>query len=169
MTSILDSFKKQLEKDRKNENYEMDDAEAMKTMDESDFEEYKKEVDKLREKMYVEEPERMSTKVENKSYPISDIAEKSKENIRLNEFSEEEMKPVDIPMGNIRMVLRHAKCPLCGEEIVTKTPTLYNPFSFKRFANQTCNGCGAKFITERGYPRVVLLNEKNEEITAYFN
>ncbi len=75
-------------------------------------------------------------------------------------------KDIDITRHNVTPVVIRAYCPKCGKEIVSNSPTLYNPFSLEKVNMYKCD-CGFEGNLEYAYPRVVFVDENNNDINAY--
>jgi predicted RNA-binding Zn-ribbon protein involved in translation (DUF1610 family) len=197
MPSILDSYKAQLEKDRENESY---DENLKSSYTEEEYKQYQEAVDNLREQIYVDIPEEMSTKIESKTYPRSLVEETNEQpsneesypnQIKLSDkflrkatgvderyekkyFTEDKLETTKEFIQNTfeeyySIHIVHAKCPYCGEEIISENPTLFNPLNLKATNPHTCKRCGNEFMTEKAYPRIAMFNANNEEITVHFN
>lgn len=158
---ILDTFKKQKEIDKLSENYY---TEGVENMTPEELEEYKKTVDEMREEM--ESPVHTNgTRIVNKSYPKFETENKNEETevIKEKDLNIEDEFLFKAENG-YSVYLRHAKCPECGTEIVSKTPTMYNPFNFEHFSRFTCECCQKDFVFEYSYPRIVMFDLNNNEV-----
>ena len=161
---ILDSFRRQKEIDKLSENYY---TEGVENMTPEELEKYKKTVDEMREKM--ESPVHTDgTKIVNKSYPNfdSNVSHEEYEKILEKNLTIEDEFLFKTETG-YSVFLRHAKCPECGTEVISKTPTLYNQFNFEHFSNFTCGCCQKNFCFEYSYPRIVMLDLDNNEVKYY--
>lgn len=67
---------------------------------------------------------------------------------------------------DVRVVVRHAKCPICGRELISTSPVIFNPFTQEKIAKHDCK-CGYKCNLEYAYPRVVFINNENKEVNAF--
>lgn len=63
-------------------------------------------------------------------------------------------------------VVRRVYCPECGKELTSKNPLMLNPFTGQRIAKHECS-CGYKANLEYAYPRIVFVDENNEEVMAF--
>ena len=66
-----------------------------------------------------------------------------------------------------KLVVRRAFCQNCGEELISKTPQLFNPYTLESICKHTCSKCGSNFNLEYAYPRIVFLDKNGEEIKAF--
>jgi rRNA maturation protein Nop10 len=81
-----------------------------------------------------------------------------------NEMAEKELiKEEDVE----KIIVKHAYCSECGEELISNAPPMFNPFTFERVCKHTCTKCGAIFNLEYAYPRLAFMNNKGEEIPAF--
>ena len=81
--------------------------------------------------------------------------------------TEEELIKNDLTVdNNVRVVVRRVKCPTCGKELVSQTPVMYNAFTQEKIAKHDCE-CGYKCNLEYAYPRVVFVDENNNEVKAF--
>ena len=67
---------------------------------------------------------------------------------------------------NVKIIVRHAYCPSCGKEIISKVPVMFNPYTHEKIAKYECE-CGFKANLDFSYPRLVFLNEKGDEIKVF--
>lgn len=149
MESILDKYKKQVAEDRKNENYELPDDIDI-NVDENYKELYKQELDKQRVNIFDNEQQ----------YE----AQLKKTLIRISEEDgSETIKEEEVD----RITVKHFYCPECGEELVSKAPPMFNPFTMERICLHECGKCGKRYNLDYAYPRFVLYNKDGEEIKAY--
>ena len=188
MNSILEQYQKQVQNDRVGETYDHDNAENNLQMTDEEYEYYKQTIDDLREQMYENVPKEMKSRVENKSYPKSLLnteppAEYKTNEIILNingdknlppdgmKFSEEELNSIDEHYisftGN--SYIKRAYCPYCGEEIITKNPTMYNPFNFEPICIYKCTKCKHEYRIDGSYPRFYILDPNNNSVKLHMN
>jgi rRNA maturation protein Nop10 len=66
-----------------------------------------------------------------------------------------------------KIIVKHAYCSECGEELISNAPPMFNPFTFERICKHTCTKCGTIFNLEHAYPRFAFINNKGEEIPAF--
>lgn len=169
MSNILDLYQKQVESDKKCQDYA---TEGVEKMSEEEFVEYKKQVDELREKM--EAPiHTEGSKIVNKSFSYDEIGREKTEERKSTNFTENELKCEDIPLfhgiDHMEGYMRKAYCPHCGGELEGVSTLLYNPFNFQRIADNVCKECGAHFTLEYAYPRFVVKDiHDNNEINIHF-
>lgn len=148
MTSILDRYKKQVEEDKANENYELPDGFDI-NVDENYKEQYKQELDKQRGDIFANE-QQYEAQLKKSLIRIS-------EEEGANSIREEEID---------RITVKHFYCPECGEELVSKAPPMFNPFTMERICLHECK-CGNRYNLDYAYPRFVMYNKDGEEIKAY--
>ena len=145
---ILDKYKAQLEEDKKNENVSFPEGSQLK---EEQREEYVKTLKELRNN---------SNDMENtyraKIDEMKQMSENDMENNNLinNETVEQ-------------VIVKHAYCEECGEELISNAPPLFNPFTFERVCKHTCAKCGKIYNLEFAYPRLAFFNNKGEELPAF--
>ena len=148
MASILDRYMKQVEEDKANENYELPDGFDI-NVDENYKEQYKQELDKQRGDIFANE-QQYEAQLKKSLIKISE--EKG-----ANSISEEEID---------RITVKHFYCPECGEELVSKAPPMFNPFTMERICLHECK-CGKRYNLDYAYPRFIMYNKEGEEIKAY--
>ena len=145
---ILDKYKAQLEEDKKNENVSFPEGSQLK---EEQREEYVKVLKELRNN---------SNDMENtyraKIDEMKQMSENDMENNNLinNETVEQ-------------VIVKHAYCEECGEELISNVPPMFNPFTFERVCKHTCTKCGKIYNLEFAYPRLAFFNNKGEELPAF--
>ena len=126
---ILDKYKAQLEEDKKNENVSFPEGSQLK---EEQREEYVKVLKELRNN---------SNDMENtyraKIDEMKQMSENDMENNNLinNETVEQ-------------VIVKHAYCEECGEELISDAPPMFNPFTFERVCKHTCAKCGKIYNLE---------------------
>ena len=64
------------------------------------------------------------------------------------------------------IIIKHFYCPECGEELISKAPPMFNPYTFERICLHECK-CGKRYNLDYAYPRFVLINKEGDEINAY--
>ena len=145
---ILDKYKAQIEEDKKNENVSFPEGSQLK---EEQREEYVKVLKELRNN---------SNDMENtyraKIDEMKQMSENDMENNNLinNETVEQ-------------VIVKHAYCEECGEELISDTPPMFNPFTFERICRHTCKKCGKLYNLEFAYPRLAFMNNKGKELPAF--
>ena len=145
---ILDKYKAQLEEDKKNENVSFPEGSQLK---EEQREEYVKTLKELRNN---------SNDMEN-TYRAK-IAE-------MKQMSENDMENNNLINNETveQVIVKHAYCEECGEELISNAPPLFNPFTFERVCKHTCAKCGKIYNLEFAYPRLAFINNKGEELPAF--
>jgi hypothetical protein len=155
MGSILDNYKKQLEEDRLNENNDFE----ISSFNDDIADNFSKNIDKeavaKKVKELREDPNDMENKFKKFMLEYPRITE--------NELDTKGETTID---EDIKIVIKHAYCPVCHKEIISKVPLLFNPFTFEKIAKYECS-CGAKFNFEHSYPRIMYINSKGEEIKTF--
>lgn len=63
--------------------------------------------------------------------------------------------------------IKHAYCPECGEELISKLPPMFNPFTGERQCIHKCGKCSKSYNLDYSYPRLVFLDEQSNEIFAH--
>lgn len=145
---ILDKYKEQLEKDRKNENVSFPEGSQLK---EEQREEYVKALKELRnnsndmENIYLTKMAKMKKMTENDMESNKLISDETVE----------------------KVIVKHAYCEDCGEELISNAPPMFNPFTFERVCKHTCAKCGKIYNLEFAYPRLAFIDNKGEEIPAF--
>ena len=145
---ILDDYKKQLEIDKQKENNDFPEGSQLKEEQRKDYEKCLNELRKASESM------------EN-AY--------QKEKSEMRKLNEEEMhKEKLIKAEEVKTtIILHAYCEECGTELISKTPPMFNPFTFEKVCKHVCSNCGKTYNLEFSYPRLAFLNQDNEEINAF--
>lgn len=158
--SILGRYRKELEFDKKNENYDLPKSfadkigsknnEMCKEIDKKNIGEYKKKLDELRNS---------SLDMENQYKAAM---------VKIKNFKEE-----DLLISNCikhttidKIMVKHAYCPECGKELVNKYPPMFNPFTHEKQCIHECE-CGLKYNLEYSYPRIAFYDANNNEIFAH--
>ena len=77
-------------------------------------------------------------------------------------------KESDLKIESLKVtpVVKVAHCPVCGKEIISRGPVMYNPFTYEKSCPHVCE-CGWKADLEFSYPRVVFVLEDGTEVEAY--
>lgn len=145
---ILDKYKAQLEEDKKNENVSFPEGSDLK---EEQKEEYIKTLQELRNH---------SNDMEN-TYrtKMAEMKQMSESDMESNKLINNEMVE--------KVIVKHAYCEECGEELISNAPPLFNPFTFERVCKHTCAKCGKIYNLEFAYPRLAFINNKGEELPAF--
>jgi formylmethanofuran dehydrogenase subunit E len=145
---ILDKYKEQLEKDRKNENVSFPEGSQLK---EEQREEYVKALKELRNN---------SNDMENIYHAkMAEMKKMSENDMESNKLISDETVE--------KVIVKHAYCEECGEELISNAPPMFNPFTFERVCKHTCTKCGKIYNLEFAYPRLAFINNKGEEIPAF--
>lgn len=148
MASILDRYRQQVAEDKLNENYELPEGIDI-NVDEDYKEQYKQELDKQRGNIFSNE-QQYEAQLKKSLVRIS-------EEDGNNYIKEEEID---------KIAVKHFYCPECGEELVSKAPPMFNPFTMERICLHECK-CGKRYNLDYAYPRFVLYNKEGKEIKAY--
>ena len=145
---ILDKYKAQLEEDKKNENVSFPEGSQLK---EEQREEYVKTLKELRNN---------SNDMEN-TYrtKMAEMKQMSESDMESNKLINNEMVE--------KVIVKHAYCEECGEELISNAPPMFNPFTFERVCKHTCTKCGKIYNLEFAYPRLAFLDNKGEELPAF--
>ena len=109
---ILDKYKEQLEKDRKDENISFPEGSQLK---EEQREEYVKALKELRNNS-----NNMENTYRAKMAEMKKMSENDMESNKL--ISDETVEKV---------IVKHAYCEECGEELISNAPPMFNPFTFE--------------------------------------
>ena len=145
---ILDKYKEQLEKDRKNENVSFPEGSQLK---EEQREEYVKALKELRNN---------SNDMENIYHAkMAEMKKMSENDMESNKLISDETVE--------KVIVKHAYCEECGEELISNAPPMFNPFTFERVCKHTCTKCGKIYNLDFAYPRLAFINNKGEEIPAF--
>lgn len=145
---ILDKYKEQLEKDRKDENVSFPEGSQLK---EEQREEYVKALKELRNNS-----NDMESTYRTKMAEMKKMSENDMESSKL--ISDETVEKV---------IVKHAYCEECGEELISNAPPMFNPFTFERVCKHTCTKCGKIYNLEFAYPRLAFIDNKGEELPAF--
>lgn len=145
---ILDKYKVQLEEDKKNEDVSFPEGSHLK---EEQREEYVKTLKELRNH---------SNDMEN-TYrtKMAEMKQMSESDMESNKLINNEMVE--------KVIVKHAYCEECGEELISNAPPLFNPFTFERICKHTCAKCGKIYNLEFAYPRLAFIDNKGEELPAF--
>ena len=145
---ILDKYKAQLEEDKKNENISFPEGSQLK---EEQREEYVKALKELRNN---------SNDMEN-TYrtKMAEMKQMSESDMESNKLINNEMVE--------KVIVKHAYCEECGEELISDAPPMFNPFTFERICRHKCKKCGKLYNLEFAYPRLAFMNNKGEELPAF--
>lgn len=153
MGKILDDFIKQYEEDKKNEDYNLPGAENMEqgSYDEESMEKYKEKLDKMR-------------RADDELIKQYKEFQESFENVSEKELFEKDLTQTDY----ITAKIRRAYCPNCKTEIISKMPSMFNPYTLEKIARYECPNCGKKYNLEYSYPRFVIVGPDGNEIKCFF-
>ena len=124
---ILDKYRAELSKDKENENNNFPEGSHL---DETQRKEYEKRLSELRNDQNDIENAYHKKMLEMKQMSENDMSDK-------NLIKDQEVK---------KIIVKHAYCSECGEELISKTPPMFNPFTFECFCKHknveqysTCN------------------------------
>lgn len=146
--SILDEYKAQLAKDKENEdNMFPEDT----TLNENQRSEYEKRLKELRNSP--DDIENMHRRLMSEMKHMSE-----------NEMTD---KKLIIDQEVDKIVVKHAYCSECGEELISNAPPMFNPFTLERVCKHTCTKCGTIFNLEFAYPRLAFIDNNGNEIPAF--
>lgn len=146
MGGILEEYRKVIETGKENIN---NDFPQETNLNETQRSEYVKKLKELRESSVD-----MKNAYEAKLNQIENIKEK-------------DLKTSEEDITRVKVI--HAYCPKCGEELISKVPAMFNPFTLERICKHTCEKCGKELNLEHAYPRLAFYNIENKEISAYID
>ena len=164
---ILDQYKKAIEEETENMDFPSGDT----TLTENDREEYEKTLTKMRRGYSTEE---VNEAIENSKKNMNELDETHNggmnetaikmrfERVKDTELSDKGLLK-ESPISDIKII--RAYCPICGKELISKSPALYNPFSMEKVCIHEC--CGKRFNLDKTYPHIAYYDENGEEIIAY--
>lgn len=157
---ILDEYMKQREIDSENidNNVPID---GIKMSDE-DYDRYCIRLNEIRKEIDESEKIYNPSTNENKNTFTDDVM-MSMFNMSYNKTTESELNVVS---DEVRPVIKRAYCPKCGNEIISMSPVIFNPFTMERICRYDCK-CGWKANLDYAYPRVVFVDNDNNEFDAY--
>jgi hypothetical protein len=145
---ILDRYREELAKDKESVN---NDFPKDNSLSEDKRSEYEEKLTELRNN-----PTDMENAYKRKMSEMRQLEEWEMEGQDL--IKEEEVDKV---------VVRHAYCEDCGEELISKVPPMFNPFTMERVCKHTCSKCGKIYNLEYSYPRLAFYNKDREELPAF--
>lgn len=145
---ILDQYREQLAKDKETASNDSPDGSGLT---ETQCTEDEKRLNELRNNANSIENVYAQKKAQLKKMSESDIE-------ALNLIKEEDVT---------KIVVKHAYCEECGEELISDTPALFNPYTKESIALHICKKCGKKYNLQYAYPRLVFMNNNGEEIPAF--
>lgn len=76
-----------------------------------------------------------------------------------------ELSLSDTPINKI--LVRKAYCPECKTELISPFPVMYNPYTMEKQCAIECKNCGQKYILDDAYPKIVFLDENDNEVFAH--
>ena len=147
---LLDDYQKMVEEDKKNLN---NDAPVNGVeMTEEERKQYEKRLNEMREEI-------------DKNEDCGIDCEKAWDNgiKKLDRYKETDVKTQKY---QATPMIKRAFCPVCGKEIISKAPTMFNPFTLEKTNPYKCN-CGWQADLEYAYPRVYFVDVDGNEIEAY--
>lgn len=146
--SILDQYKIELSKDKETENNEFpQDSQLNETQRSA----YIKRLQELRN-----DPNDMENAHKLKMAEMKKMSEDEMETTNL-------IKSEDIN----KIIVKHAYCEECGEELISNAPPMFNPFTFERVCKHTCTKCGKVYNLEFAYPRLAFIDNNGNEVPAF--
>jgi len=147
--SILNRYMKQLTEDRKKENNDFSEDFDI-NVDDNYKEQYKEELNKQRNAILDNE----------KQY--NDRINKTLTRLHEDEQNADLIKDEEVE----HVIVKHFYCPECGEELISKAPPMFNPFTYERICLHECK-CGKRYNLDYAYPRFALINKDGKEIKAF--
>lgn len=81
-------------------------------------------------------------------------------------FSDEKFDGDISHIEEVKVLIKRVYCPNCGKEIISKYPTMFNPFTGEKIGRYDCE-CGFKANLDYAYPRVIFMDKNGEEIKAF--
>ena len=69
----------------------------------------------------------------------------------------------------VQMVVVHAYCPNCGDELTTNMPKMFNPFTGETLCKHVCINCGNAYNLEYSYPRLAIIDDEGNEVKCFGN
>lgn len=170
---ILDEYKKALEEEKAKAAMNMDFPEdGGFPIEERDVESYQAELQKLRCGNFTNEE--IQEAINNSRNNMKELGEdhyggaNEKAMIpRLTKVTTEELDEKGLltsePVSDIRVI--RAFCPICGKELVSKAPPMYNPFTMEKMCIHDC--CGQKFNLDKTYPHIGFFDANGNEIESF--
>lgn len=154
MGNILENYKRQLAEDRLNETENFDIPSFNDEMTNNLASNVDKEAVAERVKELRNDPNDME--------------------VQYNKFQQQypKLTESDLVSGNnikvedVRTVVKHAYCPMCGKEIISKYPIMFNPYTGEKIGRYDCE-CGFKANFDYSYPRVAYVDKNGNEINAF--
>lgn len=151
---ILDDFKAAYEESQATQNNDLPEGAA--PMTEAEKESYIQELKKQRDAI---------AEFDDTPAPQPMTAEDAVAEFRKTHPKVEE-KDLAIGTMPVKPVLKRAFCPQCHKEIISAAPVMFNPFTFEKLAPYKCE-CGWHADLDYAYPRVVFVDNDNNEFEAY--
>ena len=145
---ILEQYKVQLAKDRENEN---NDFPEDSNLNETQRSEYIKRLQELR----------------NNENDMENVHRKVMS--QMKQMTEEEMEAANMFKidEDIKFQVKHVYCEECGEELISNSPPLFNPFTFEKICKHTCTKCGKIYNFDYAYPRLAVFDNNGNEIPVF--
>lgn len=164
---ILDQYKKAIEEEEENMDFPSGDT----TLTENDREEYEKTLTKMRRGYSTEE---VDEAINNSKKNMNELGETHSGGVnekpismRMERITDEELNCKGLlkecAITDIKLI--RAYCPKCGKELVSKSPSMFNPFTMEKVCIHEC--CGTKYNLDKTYPHIAYYDENGEEIIAY--
>lgn len=166
--SILDQYKKAIEEEVQN-----NDFPENTDLTENDKEAYEAVLKKLRNAEY--STEEVNEAITNSKKNMDKLGDNhwgglnensmkiSMERVTDEELTEKNLLKMD-SISDIKVI--RAYCPICGKELISKAPPLYNPFTMCKVCIHEC--CGTKFNLDKTYPHIAFYGEDGNEIQSFF-
>lgn len=164
---ILDQYRKAIEEGNEN----MDFPKNATDLSEDDRKAYEEALTKAR---HGYSPDEVSKAVNNSKKNMAELGEEHKASptetivqARLERVTDDELISKGLlkkcPIDDIKVV--RAYCPKCGKELISKSPSMFNPFTMEKVCIHEC--CGIKYNLDKAYPHIAYYDENGEEINAY--
>lgn len=170
LMGILDQYKKAL--DEEDRNMELPES-YMNQMSGDERNAYEAELNKLRNAEFSDEEIREA--IENSKRNMMELDDEhdggiNEQAMRINipeRLTDEDLMEKGLlksaHVSDIRVI--RAYCPICGRELVSKAPAMYNPFTMEKMCIVEC--CGKKFNVDKPYPHIGYFDENGEEIVSF--
>jgi hypothetical protein len=166
--SILDQYKKAIEEEEENMNFPTDSE-----LTDKDKDAYETVLRKMRNGDY--SADEVNEAISNSRKNMANLGEKhsggvNEQAIKVNMeriTDDALLKDNLLKEGSISDIkVIRAYCPKCGKELVSKAPSMYNPFTMEKVCIHEC--CGTKYNLDRSYPHIAFYDEDENEINSFF-
>lgn len=154
--NILKAYQAQLAEDKKRE--EEEDF-TMPDFDDTFANDFSKDVD-------AEEVAKRVKELENDPNDMANVYNKFKQEYpKITELELDEMGKTFVD-DSVKIKVKHVYCPNCGEELISASPVMYNPFTLEKVAKHECK-CGYKANFDYAYPRLIFEDKNGKEIKVF--